>query len=67
MMSEWKTIDSAPKDGTRILIKADCYLIAGFGRVSGSNDFGWLIVNDAWCHPSLVTHWMPLPLPPEAV
>ena len=61
---EWRDISTAPKDGTRVLIKADCYLVAGFGQVFGTDKVGWLIVNDVWCPDEFVTHWMPLPNPP---
>lgn len=60
---KWQTIDSAPRDGTRIL---------GFenGQVSVINwdrivDC-WALSDDidGWRRPMDATHWMPLPPPP---
>lgn len=70
-MTEWKTIDSAPRDGQSILA-----IISGNHKRTGSpyvpevvewTEYGWW--NEMWgdqqnhgvFHP---THWMPLPTPP---
>jgi hypothetical protein len=65
-MSEWRTIDSAPKDGTPIL-----YGFYWQGR------FGWIVsgsyANGQHQHdadhpnafPEQPTHWQPLPDPPK--
>jgi hypothetical protein len=62
-MSEWKTIDSAPKDGTYILlVDQGNYLLARWRRNawwSQLTNSGRAIV---W-HEA--THWMPLPPPPS--
>jgi len=64
-MSDWRTIDSAPKDGTFIL------LAHRDGVSSGYFDFDWMLGEAAGYdgnHPiwlTHVTHWMPLPNPPE--
>jgi hypothetical protein len=60
----WKTIDSAPKDGTRVL---------GYGPSSTGDYYiqtvyywkdDWPI---RWMHGySRPTHWQPLPEPPKA-
>lgn len=58
---EWRDIDSAPKDGTEVLVTEVvyspfvAYWSGTFKRWSaeGSHDY---------CSP---THWMPLPPPPE--
>lgn len=73
-MSEWQKIDSAPKDGTRIIV-----FLPGFGEDEYDID-GW----DEWTgtayysygdwrpeadfssfYPGELTHWMPLPNPPS--
>lgn len=72
-MSEWQPIETAPKDGTKILvgrftgkeghlhegrIAVDWYRSAGIG--AGFTGFG-KFNNRHW--PA--THWQPLPAPPE--
>lgn len=66
---EWQPIATAPKDGTRVLIKGDCIVVANWGRVTsivGLIEHGWCIVNDAYMPEHMATHWMPLPKPPMA-
>jgi hypothetical protein len=64
-MSEWRDIETAPKDGTVILMADGLTMFCGFWLkserewVDGSRDRnGELITWDA-------THWMPLPSPPK--
>lgn len=70
-MSEWRTIESAPRDGTRILAFGELGLEAdrGVGTVA------WCSTYSVWqCSPNeaseydpepcKITHWMPLPEPP---
>lgn len=67
-MSEWQPIETAPKDGTNILIY-------GVGPVPFITDAVWNNgfwslfdpYSDAHNMPIThgVTHWMPLPPPPE--
>jgi hypothetical protein len=64
--SEWQPIESAPKDGTDIL---------AIGRNYGQDNSGFHYVNvHSFCASWLdsdgeeyahLTHWMPLPKPPE--
>lgn len=54
----WKTIETAPKDGTPV----DLW-VPPHGRITEQwydKDDGWFSLPD--CQP---THWMPLPPPPE--
>lgn len=61
----WKPIETAPKDGTRVLgykarNKANPILV-----VKHCNRFGgrWLVVKGGAIQG--LTHWQPLPAPPE--
>ena len=73
-VTEWKTIDSAPRDGTRV----DLW-VPGIGRVTDAAWqkadhvplYGWH--HQAWYDPEWPedgrewvepTHWMPIPEPP---
>lgn len=62
-MSEWQPIDTAPKDGTELLLWLGELVVGTF--VTGSDDYdmatGWWS-NGERVHPS---HWMPLPAPPH--
>ena len=76
MCNEWKTIETAPKDGTEF----DVWCTHQRGYTSGPRRFpncrymdgvlqykhshGWFTLNTfEWSH-STITHWMPLPKPP---
>lgn len=71
-MSEWQPIETAPRDGTIIL------LVDGGNQVWGPYAGAWVGKNDhyPWVFldpdielngmpPSGFTHWMPLPEPPQ--
>lgn len=68
-MQTWISVDDKlPKMYKRVLIKADCYLVAGREPKSEHNkdwgisrDWMWTIVNDSWVDSHMVTHWMPIP------
>jgi len=64
-MTEWRPIETAPRDGTPVLV--------------GINDAGTRVVlvrwqMDDWRYPFTIrrlkaytpTHWMPLPAPPKS-
>lgn len=63
-MSEWQPIETAPKDGTPLLLgfPNNCHALVGhceddlWGQLD--EDFGF----EPW--PMAPTHWMPLPNPP---
>lgn len=80
-MSEWQGIESAPKDGTRVLLSdedGDAHVARWLMKldapeisIQGDERYGgWVI----WCSDdgphSIVlpsaTHWQPLPDPPDA-
>ena len=67
-MSEWQPIDTAPRDGTRVLLTIQYgvrqrleigYWGRGLSRETGSWRFHRVHNDDR------PTHWMPLPAPPE--
>lgn len=74
-MSEWQPIETAPKDGTRVLVfspdaREPQIFVAWLGSfilpgTKGEEDEGWI---DAWSDDLVdawPTHWQPLPAPPE--
>jgi hypothetical protein len=65
MPHEWQPIDTAPKDGTRIL-----FLAYGDMVYAGDwNECRESFEPDFWEGPNFdegdITHWMPLPEPPK--
>lgn len=71
---DWRTVDSAPKDGTRVLIWPGCWPASWSDEVRHQEDRfpGWLIVDceDPWYTiyslPQEVTHWAPQPEGPQS-
>lgn len=66
-MSEWQSIETAPNDGTQVLIgRAGARPIIGSqkkGKCVGGMPTGWTFSSfDGSYMPP--THWMPLPAPP---
>lgn len=60
-MTDWQPIETAPKDGTRIIV-------ATTGRYwYEKHKDGWMIANCDEEYGMYVeaTHWMPLPEPPK--
>ena len=64
-MSEWQPIETAPKDGTKILLWATPHqmLVAKNRPIVGHFDRGWW--SDFNAVISHATYWMPLPEPPK--
>ena len=62
---EWRPIETAPKNGTTILLSNGTWI--NFGRwhrhLYGRGSPGW-VINDCGT-VERITHWMPLPHPPE--
>lgn len=75
-MSTWQRIETAPKDGTPLLVKyvdgtteegvfwqseGRCCML---GSRAGAHPPGWTSVEAGWLPVDSPTHWMPL-IPPE--
>jgi hypothetical protein len=69
----WQPIETAPRDGTRILTNSGVGIrIVRWLDERGEWGAGWCLANGA-THPvlnaivnaSTMTHWHPLPLPPQ--
>lgn len=71
--SGWRPIETAPKDGTAILLYCDDHVSAEFGSVIGfwsEDDGGDWYASEAHSSPLFwasdrPTHWQPLPEPPK--
>ncbi|HET8686032.1 MAG TPA: DUF551 domain-containing protein [Methanosarcina sp.] len=60
---QWKTIDTAPKDGTKVLLMR----MGEYGRCGMAD--GYYNERSVWVWPYVMkepTHWMPLPPAPNA-
>lgn len=70
----WQLIETAPKDGTVILIADSRAVYAAFWNGKHEPNFPWRFVDpseddgfNGWMGDKFgPTHWMPLPSPPEA-
>ena len=68
-MSEWQPIESAPKDGAYILAYWHNEFGKWYGVLVWSPDYeGWAVEPhfEPISEENTITHWMPLPEPPEA-
>lgn len=75
-MSEWKPIETAPRDGTRVRLGHDespqSMKVETFSKVTGAYHNGQWELSAFFMVPhgrmvilsNSPTHWMPLPLPP---
>lgn len=62
-MGEWQRIETAPKDGARILLVNPLSWVGPGAFKDGFQGPGFYFEGNALkSHP---THWMPLPTPPE--
>ena len=71
-MTDWKPIETAPKDGTRIILLVNNYAIEAHYDNEGYYESKWevvsLPVHGCGCcgdENEEPTHWMPLPAAPE--
>lgn len=71
-MSEWMPIETAPKDGTRVILGfARSHSEEGYWMNDPASNYwgevGWFgCEDDVLCHrPSKPDAWMPLPPPPQ--
>lgn len=65
-LKTWRTIDSAPKDGTDILVWKPHHLVV-IARWTGHGYIGgpcWFSAYYSAPMPDAPTHWMPMPQPP---
>jgi hypothetical protein len=67
---KWKPIETAPKDGTKVLVWSKDYTwegigIAFWGRSNPLNRQAWLGGHCGVDHISQPTHWMSLPKAPK--
>lgn len=64
-MSEWQPMETAPKDGTRVLtwgcLHSDCTGEIPQAQISYHTEYGWC--SDAWGGHE-PAYWMHLPEPP---
>ncbi len=80
-MSDWQPIETAPKDGSTILLcvsnsEREPVIVTGLWVTEAMDWSGWPITEptwrEVWCHFQLAsdgdnpTHWMPLPTPPQS-
>lgn len=70
-MSEWISVkDRLPKIGVEVLIfdadsSNDFHDVWSLARDEEYDDIGWNDKNGDWYYLDDVTHWMPLPEPPQ--
>ena len=69
-MSEWQPIETAPRDGTWVLVCGNGWAVTTawyamnerVGKAYWKADTEW---DDDYLADRLPTHWMPLPEPPQ--
>ena len=67
--SDWQPIETAPKDGTEILIASDCFVEAAYWEGKDSL-YPWVTLDGQHVTNGRQegiygpTHWQPLPAPP---
>jgi hypothetical protein len=72
-MSEWRDIETAPKDGSRILVWGEGEMLAviwsyywpSMTAKRGTEEPGWVTFTGDIGPLIIASHWMPLPTPPS--
>ncbi len=66
-MGEWLDIDTAPLDGTDILLLTHdgMNMIVASWEEDAPDDWRWMTLDGPTYHRDVATHWMPLPPPPQ--
>lgn len=71
-MSEWQPIESAPRDGTWIVLTDGTSVSTGYwgGTCFGGGPMAWLVYGHRSDYEEVdldgtPTHWQPLPAPPD--
>lgn len=68
-MSEWQPIETAPRDGTQILVcfvpdMGRAIMVVEYDPDREGEGYPWVAAESAAYHKNAVTHWQPLPAPP---
>jgi hypothetical protein len=68
-VSEWQPIESAPKDGTEILVtdaRTKDWTHVAYWDDAVSAEYPWMHADaDSSWHKDMFTHWMPVPAAPQ--
>ncbi len=65
--AKWRTIESAPKDGTHMLMLQDGYISEAWWRLDVfEKEYEWGGSSWSYAPWKQPTHWQPLPPPPAA-
>ena len=64
-MNEWQPIETAPKDGTEIILSYSDGLIIGFWHDALEDWVSWVWSDNCTQMIFKVNYWMPLPEPPK--
>lgn len=60
----WMPIETAPKDGTDVLVTSREPLTSSQPQIAGYFDDGWFSEHAPFTRIEGLTHWQPLPEPP---
>lgn len=63
----WRPIETAPKNGTPVLLGwlSSRFVTSGLWVTRSDDDPRWLTVHGPYSGSAAPTHWMPLPEPPQ--